>query len=111
MAVPLWAYVGILGITYPNTTAVALQGQGAQAGTASAWLGTLQFSLAAGAAWMVSWLHDGSALAMTTVVGGCGISSLVVYRVVDHWGRTGAILTSNPESCGGHPNGMNERRA
>ncbi|MDQ3252354.1 MAG: multidrug effflux MFS transporter [Acidobacteriota bacterium] len=89
VAVPLWAYVGILGMTYPNTTAVALQGQGAQAGAASAWLGTIQFSLAAGAAWMVSWLHDGSALAMSTVVGGCGISSLMVYRFVDHFGRTG----------------------
>lgn len=85
VAVPLWAYVGILGMTYPNTTAVALQSQGAQAGAASAWLGTFQFSLAAGAAWMVSWLHDGSALAMAAVVGGCGVSSLAVYRVVDQW--------------------------
>jgi len=87
VTVPLWAYVGILGMTYPNTTAVALQGQGVQAGAASAWLGTLQFSLAAGAAWTVSWLHDGSALAMTTVVGGCGIASLVAYRVVCNRGR------------------------
>lgn len=85
VAVPLWGYVGILGMTHPNTTAVALRGQGTQAGAAAAWLGTLQFSLAAGAAWMVGQLHDGSALAMTTVVGGCGISSFLVYRVVDHW--------------------------
>lgn len=84
LAVPLWGYVGILGMTHPNTTAMALRGQGPQAGAAAAWLGTLQFSLAAGAAWMVGQLHDGSALAMTTVVGGCGISSFVVYRVVDH---------------------------
>ena len=88
---PLWAYVGILGMIYPNTTAVALQGQGARAGAASAWLGTFQFSLAGGAAWMVSWLHDGSALAMASVVGGCGISSLAVYRIVDQWGRSGSI--------------------
>jgi hypothetical protein len=111
VAAPLWAYVGILGMTCPNTTAVALQGQGAQAGAASAWLGVFQFSLAAGAAWMVSWLHDGSTLAMTTVVGGCGVSSLVVYRVVDHWRPSGAISVFNPGSCGGNPNGMDDRRA
>jgi DHA1 family bicyclomycin/chloramphenicol resistance-like MFS transporter len=98
VAAPLWAYVGILGITYPNTTAVALQGQGAQSGAASAWLGVFQFSLATGAAWLVSWLHDGSPLAMSTVVGGCGVSSLVVYW---HWhGHMGhGHMGSNSTYC------------
>jgi DHA1 family bicyclomycin/chloramphenicol resistance-like MFS transporter len=80
VAVPLWVYVGILGMTYPNTTALALQHQGAQSGAAAAWLGAFQFALAAGAAWMVSQLHDGSAQAMTTVVGLCGVSALMLYR-------------------------------
>lgn len=83
VAAPLWFYVGILGMTYPNTTALALEGQGAQAGAASAWLGTLQFSLAAVAAWMVSHLHDGSAFAMSVVVGACGVSALTVFRVAE----------------------------
>lgn len=90
VAVPLWAYVGILGMTYPNTTALALQNQGAQAGTASACLGTIQFSFAAGAAWMVSRLHDGSALAMSTVVGGCGIFAFLIHLVLVHGEQTRA---------------------
>jgi MFS transporter, DHA1 family, multidrug resistance protein len=79
VALPLWCYVGILGMTYPNTTATAMQAHAANAGAASAWLGTLQFSVAASASALVSWLHDESALAMAGVVGGCGVLSCVVY--------------------------------
>lgn len=79
IAVPLWFYVGILGMTYPNTTAVAMQSHAANAGAASAWLGTIQFTVAACAAALVSRLHDGSALAMAGVVGGCAVASCVVF--------------------------------
>ena len=79
IAVPLWLYVGILGMTYPNTTASAMQAHAANAGAASAWLGTIQFTVAACAAALVSRLHDGSALAMAGVVGGCAVSSCLVF--------------------------------
>lgn len=82
VAVPLWLYVGLLGLTYPNTTALALQHHGAQAGAAAAWVGTIQFVSAAVAAWMVSVLHDGTALPMTTVVGACGVATLVLFYVI-----------------------------
>ncbi len=79
LAAPLWLYVGILGMTYPNTTASAMQAHAANAGAASAWLGTIQFTVAACAAALVSHLHDGSALAMAAVVGGCAVSSCLVF--------------------------------
>jgi MFS transporter, DHA1 family, multidrug resistance protein len=81
VAVPLWFYVGILGLTYPNTTAIAMQAHAANAGAASAWLGTTQFTVAACAAALVSRLHDGSALAMSGVVGGCAVASCLLFYV------------------------------
>lgn len=66
-------------MTYPNTTASAMQAHAANAGAASAWLGTIQFTVAACAAALVSRLHDGSALAMAGVVGGCAVSSCLVF--------------------------------
>ena len=80
IAVPLWFYVGILGMTYPNTTATAMQAHAANAGAASAWLGTIQFTIAACAAALVSRLHDGSALAMAGVVGACAVASWLVFE-------------------------------
>jgi DHA1 family bicyclomycin/chloramphenicol resistance-like MFS transporter len=57
-----------------------MNGQGARAGSASAMLGCLQFSVAAGAAALVGVLHDGSAVPMAMVISLCGI--LVVSAAV-----------------------------
>lgn len=49
-----------------------MSGQGARAGSASALIGCLQFSVAAGAAALVGLLHDGSAIPMALVISLCG---------------------------------------
>ena len=72
LLVPLFVCIASLGCIIPNASACAMNGQGARAGSASALLGCLQFSVAAGAAALVGILHDGSALPMTQVIGLCG---------------------------------------
>lgn len=72
LLVPLFVCIASLGCIIPNASACAMNGQGARAGSASALLGCLQFSVAAGAAALVGVLHDGSALPMTQVIGLCG---------------------------------------
>ncbi|AZE46427.1 Multidrug resistance transporter, Bcr/CflA family [Pseudomonas chlororaphis] len=73
LLLPLFICIASLGCILPNASACAMNGQGARAGSASAMLGCLQFSVAAGAAALVGVLHDGSAVPMATVISLCGI--------------------------------------
>ena len=72
LLVPLFVCIASLGCIIPNASACAMSGQGARAGRASALMGCLQFSVAAGAAALVSLLHDGSAVPMALVISLCG---------------------------------------
>ncbi|MDR6712030.1 DHA1 family bicyclomycin/chloramphenicol resistance-like MFS transporter [Pseudomonas hunanensis] len=72
LLVPLFVCIASLGCIIPNASACAMSGQGARAGSASALMGCLQFSVAAGAAGLVSLLHDGSAVPMALVISLCG---------------------------------------
>lgn len=72
LMVPLFVCISSLGCIIPNASACAMSGQGARAGSASALMGCLQFSVAAGAAALVGLLHDGSAVPMALVVSLCG---------------------------------------
>ena len=68
LAAALFMFLGTLGFVTPNTGAMALDGQGARAGLASAVMGCSQFALAALAAAAVSALHNGSAAPMVGVM-------------------------------------------
>nr|WP_314480041.1 multidrug effflux MFS transporter [uncultured Pseudomonas sp.] len=72
LLVPLFVCIASLGCILPNASACAMSGQGARAGSASALMGCVQFSVAAGAAALVGLLHDGSALPMALVMSLCG---------------------------------------
>ncbi|HDS1683782.1 TPA: multidrug effflux MFS transporter [Pseudomonas putida] len=72
LLVPLFVCIASLGCIIPNASACAMSGQGARAGSASALMGCVQFSVAAGAASLVGVLHDGSAVPMTLVISLCG---------------------------------------
>ena len=76
LLIPLFLCIASLGCIVPNASACAMNGQGARAGSASAMLGCLQFSVAAGAAALVGVLHDGSAMPMAMVISLCGICLL-----------------------------------
>ncbi|MCI9878343.1 multidrug effflux MFS transporter [Pseudomonas atacamensis] len=73
LLIPLFICIASLGCIIPNASACAMNGQGARAGSASAMLGCLQFSIAAGAAALVGVLHDGSAVPMAMVISLCGL--------------------------------------
>jgi MFS transporter, DHA1 family, multidrug resistance protein len=73
LLVPLFVCIASLGCIIPNASACAMSGQGARAGSASALMGCVQFSVAAGAASLVGVLHDGTAVPMTLVISLCGV--------------------------------------
>ncbi|MGW8464581.1 multidrug effflux MFS transporter [Pseudomonas sp. CLCA07] len=73
LLIPLFICISSLGCILPNASACAMNGQGARAGSASAMLGCLQFTVAAGAASLVGVLHDGSAMPMAMVISLCGV--------------------------------------
>ncbi|MFK0086373.1 multidrug effflux MFS transporter [Pseudomonas sp. NPDC090755] len=75
LLIPLFVCIASLGCIIPNASACAMNGQGARAGSASALLGCLQFSVAAGAAALVGVLHDGSAVPMALVISLCGLGA------------------------------------
>jgi MFS transporter, DHA1 family, multidrug resistance protein len=76
LLIPLFICIASLGCIIPNASACAMSGQWARAGSASALLGCLQFSVAAGAAALVGVLHDGSAMPMAMVISLCGICAV-----------------------------------
>jgi DHA1 family bicyclomycin/chloramphenicol resistance-like MFS transporter len=80
VAVPLFVYVTCIGFVMSNATALAMAPFAAFAGAASALLGTIQFGLAAASSTLVGTIHDGSALPMASVIAGCGLLSLTLYR-------------------------------
>ncbi|MGH6882714.1 Bcr/CflA family multidrug efflux MFS transporter [Hypericibacter sp.] len=80
IVIPLFVYVGCVGLVSPNAIALAMAPQGAQAGSASALVGTLQFSVAAIAATAVGAIHRESALPMAIIIAICGTLGLLLHR-------------------------------
>lgn len=78
LLVPLFSCMASLSCILPNATACAMAGQGAQAGSASALIGSLQFCVAAGASMLVGALHDGTARPMALVITLCGVLTAVL---------------------------------
>ncbi len=77
LMLPLFCSVACLGCLLPNATACAMADQRANAGSASALLGSLQFAIAAAAAAAVGALHDGTAVPMAAVISLCGLLAAV----------------------------------
>jgi DHA1 family bicyclomycin/chloramphenicol resistance-like MFS transporter len=87
LLVPLFICIASLGGIIPNASACAMNGQWARAGSASALLGCLQFSVAAAAAALVGVLHDGTAVPMALVISLCGVLGVtlsVLTRRLQH---------------------------
>jgi len=87
LLVPLFICIASLGCIIPNASACAMNGQWARAGSASALLGCLQFSVAAAAAALVGVLHDGTAVPMALVISLCGVLGVtlsVLTRRLQH---------------------------
>ncbi|WP_010487349.1 multidrug effflux MFS transporter [Pseudomonas sp. S9] len=80
LLIPLFGCIASLGVLLPNASACAMAGQGRHAGSASALLGSLQFSIAASAAALVSYLHNGTAWPMALVIFGCALLAALCSR-------------------------------
>ncbi|MBT8767971.1 multidrug effflux MFS transporter [Metapseudomonas boanensis] len=92
LLLPLFGCMASLGCILPNASACAMAGQGQNAGSASALMGSLQFSVAAGAATLVGVLHDGTAMPMAMVIGLCGIAAVGCSVLTWHLGRNSPVL-------------------
>lgn len=78
LLVPLFVCMATLGCILPNASACAMNGQGHRAGSASALLGCLQFSIASVSSSLVGKLADGSAIPMAGVLATCGVLAACV---------------------------------
>jgi DHA1 family bicyclomycin/chloramphenicol resistance-like MFS transporter len=85
--VPLFVFIGSLGFTLPLAAALAMAPHGRNAGSASALIGVLQFTLGAVAGTAVGLLHEGSATPMTLIIAACGCGALLVRHLLARAGR------------------------
>jgi DHA1 family bicyclomycin/chloramphenicol resistance-like MFS transporter len=79
-ALLLFVYISSVGCLFPNTTALAMAEHGNKAGSASALVGTMQFTLAAIAASAVGALNNGTALPMAAVIAACAAAAFGFYH-------------------------------
>jgi DHA1 family bicyclomycin/chloramphenicol resistance-like MFS transporter len=82
LLVPLFFFLMSLGFIGPNSTARALAPQGANAGAASAVLGTVQFAAGGIVGAIVASMPHSSALPMTAMMAGCALAGLAVHRLL-----------------------------
>src|SRR5690606_18231466 len=82
LLVPLWLTLGLIGLTNPLPTALALSRHGEAAGAAAALLGAARFAIGAGAAPIVSLLgnDDVSIIAVMTAALTASFLDLLLVR-------------------------------
>jgi DHA1 family bicyclomycin/chloramphenicol resistance-like MFS transporter len=91
LLVPLFICIASVGLIGPNSAAAAMAPYGRAAGSASALMGTLQFTVGAGAGALVGALHNGTALPMAGVIAACGLLGLVAFASVGASEQVAAI--------------------
>ena len=69
----LFVCLSSTGLLYPNVTALAMAPFDKASGSASALLGTIQYSIGASAGAVVGVLHNGTALPMTATMAACAV--------------------------------------
>lgn len=77
---PLFVYVASIGLVGPNATALAMAGQGAHAGGASALLGAMQFTAASVSAMVIGSMVMHSAFPLGITILGCAAVAVVGLR-------------------------------
>lgn len=87
--VPLFFWIATMGFVVPNTTALAMGPFAANAGAASALLGTLQFVLAAGSSALVGAFAEPTPRPMTSVMALFSLLSLAISRFAVRTTRRG----------------------
>jgi MFS transporter, DHA1 family, multidrug resistance protein len=82
IAAPLFLYIATIGFVFPNATALAMAGQRAQAGLASALIGVIQSGFGAVTAIIVGALHNATAVPMALVIAVYALVGLALVRVL-----------------------------
>ena len=77
----LFVGYGFLGLVIPSTAVLALDKHGAIAGTASALMGTLQFTTGVLVMALVGWVVDGTARPMVTGIAVCATVAFVLAQL------------------------------
>ena len=75
---PVFVYMCAAGFVFPNGNAIAMMRHGNMAGTASALLGTNQFTIAAIATIALGVIDNSSAMPMAIVIAGCGAAATLL---------------------------------
>jgi DHA1 family bicyclomycin/chloramphenicol resistance-like MFS transporter len=70
----IFVCLSMTGLLYPNVAALALAPFDKGAGSASALLGTIQYTLGASAGALVGLFHNGTAVPMTATMAACGVA-------------------------------------
>jgi DHA1 family bicyclomycin/chloramphenicol resistance-like MFS transporter len=76
----IFVCICMTGLLYPNVTALAMAPFDKAAGSASALLGTIQYTLGATAGALVGMFHNGTAIPMTATMAFCGVMGLCAVR-------------------------------
>lgn len=79
--IPLFALITSIGFIMPNSAALSLSQQGHRAGTASAMLGTVQWSVAFFSSFLVSHFHNNTPIPMTSVIFTCTLLSFLSLQI------------------------------
>lgn len=82
IAIPLWGCLACLGFTFPNSTSAAMAPFGDRAGSASALMGTMQFTIAGTASAVVGHFGGSDALPMALTITTCAAGSWLLLRWV-----------------------------
>ena len=83
MCLALFLFILNMGMISPNAAASALANQKKHAGSASALMGTIQFSISAIISSLVSHFHDGTIRPMSFIIFFCGIFSYIVFKMFE----------------------------
>ncbi|MFT6105986.1 MAG: DHA1 family bicyclomycin/chloramphenicol resistance-like MFS transporter [Rickettsiales bacterium] len=71
-------YVSLIGVITPNSSALSLANQRTHSGSASALFGTIQFTICAVAAFLISHFHNGTIMPMIIAISSCGIIAFFI---------------------------------
>ncbi len=82
VVLPLLCFMSSIGFIVPNATALAMAPFGANAGSASALLGTIQFSMAAVSSILLGALQNNALISMGATITFCGTAALFTYLAV-----------------------------
>lgn len=91
----LFLYLPIMGIVGPNASAMALSHQKKLAGSASALLGTIQFSISGLMSALVSTFHDGTIRPICFIIFICAFMAYACHHFVGHKASTKTLSTAS----------------